>query len=128
MCRLVSVKSSEGIDINVADIKAVIIEQISALASECNKIDYIYIFGSALEECCNDKSDIDIAVISNVTRTNLFKAKDYNDFTRKLYKLDLEQDYDILQFNSLDALKNSKDLVCKDILEKGKLLYRRRGA
>ncbi len=39
MCRLVSVKTSEGIDINVADIKAVIIEQISTLASECNKID-----------------------------------------------------------------------------------------
>ncbi|MGN0326249.1 MAG: nucleotidyltransferase domain-containing protein [Lachnospiraceae bacterium] len=50
----------------VEDINADIIKQILALAEFWNKIDYIYIFGSSLEERCTKESDIDIAIISNI--------------------------------------------------------------
>jgi predicted nucleotidyltransferase len=128
MCKLVSFKTSDGTEIKVADIKAKTLEQIIDLASICKKIDYVFLFGSTVEERCTDKSDIDIAIVSNVSRAKLFRAKDYNQFTSGLYNIDSEQDYDILQFNSIDAIKKSKDLVCKDIMEKGKILYKRVGA
>jgi len=128
MCELIPIQTSDGTRIMVADIKADVIKQIIDLAQDCSKIDYIYIFGSSLEERCTDKSDIDIAIISNVTRSRLFRAKEYDKFTHKLYNIDLKQDYDILQFNSLEQLKKSKDMVCKDILAKGKVIYTRMGA
>lgn len=128
MCKLVSIQANTGVKIKVADIKAKTLEQIIILASLCDKIEYIFLFGSAIEERCTNKSDIDIAIVSNVTRSKLFIAKDYNQFTSDLYNLDSEQEYDILQFNSIDAIKKSKDFVCKDIMEKGKLLYKRQGA
>lgn len=128
MCKLVSIKTKADTVINVADIKADIIKQIMEIATECTKIDYIYIFGSSLEERCTEQSDIDIALVSNVTRSKLFNAKEYNEFISKLYDIDSEQDYDILQFNSLSKIENSKDFVCKDILNKGKLIYKRIGA
>jgi len=128
MCRLVSIRTNSGTDIKVADIKAEIIKQILELAPICRKIDYIYIFGSSVEERCTEQSDIDMAIVSNVTRSKLFNARDYRDFTDKLYSIDIEQEYDILQFNSVEAIKKSRDFVCKDILSKGKLLYSRKGA
>ena len=128
MCKLVTIENSNGVKIEVADIKVEIIKKIISLAHTCDKIDYIYVFGSTVDESCTDKSDIDIAIISNVTRSKLFQTKSYNEFTNKLYNINLDQDYDILQFNSLDAIKNSDDFVCRDIINKGKLLYQRKGA
>lgn len=128
MCKLVTIENCNGTEIEVADIKVEIIKKIMALAHICDKIDYIYVFGSTVDESCTDKSDIDIAIISNVTRSKLFQTKSYNEFTNKLYDIDLNQDYDILQFNSMDTIKNSDDFVCRDIIEKGKLLYERKGA
>ncbi|MCH5270361.1 MAG: nucleotidyltransferase domain-containing protein [Lachnospiraceae bacterium] len=128
MCKLVTIENSNGAKIEVADIKAEIIKKIISLAHSCDKIDYIYVFGSTVEESCTSKSDIDIAIISNVTRSKLFQTKSYNEFTNELYNIDLNQEYDILQFNSLDAIKNSEDFVCRDILDKGKLLYERKRA
>ncbi|MGN0159848.1 MAG: nucleotidyltransferase domain-containing protein [Lachnospiraceae bacterium] len=127
MCRLVSIKTNTGTDIKVADIKAEIIKKILEIAPICSKIEHIYIFGSSVEERCTEKSDIDIAIVSNITRSKLFNAKDYKEFTNRLYNIDLEQDYDILQFNSIASIKESKDSVCKDILTKGKLIYSREG-
>lgn len=127
MCKLVSIRTNNGEEIKVADVKADIIKYISEIAHICPKIEYIYIFGSSVEERCTKESDIDIAIVSTVTRSRLFSAKDYRNFTDKLYSIDLEQEYDILQFNSVEAIKNSKDFVCKDILTKGKLLYSRSG-
>lgn len=124
MCKLVTIENSSGDKIEVADIKAEIIKKIISLAHTCDKIDYIYVFGSTVEESCTEKSDIDIAIVSNVTRSKLFQIKSYNEFTNKLYGIDHDQDYDILQFNSLDAIKNSDDFVCRDIIDKGKLLYK----
>lgn len=128
MCKLVTIENSNGAKIKVADIKVEIIKKIISLAYACQSIDYIYAFGSTVEESCTEKSDIDIAIISNVTRSKLFHSKSYNEFINKLYGIDLDQDYDILQFNSLDAIKNSDDFVCRDIIGKGKLLYERKGA
>lgn len=128
MCKLVTIENSNGAKIEVADIKVEIIKKIISLAHACDKIDYIYVFGSTVDESCTDKSDIDIAIISNVTRSKLFQTKSYNEFTNKLYDIDIDQDYDILQFNSLDAITNSDDFVCRDIIDKGQLLYERKGA
>lgn len=80
-----------------------------------------------MNESCTDKSDIDIAIISNVTRSKLFQTKSYNEFTDNLYNIDIDQDYDILQFNSLDAITNSDDFAGRDIIDKGQLLYERKG-
>lgn len=125
MCKLVSMKTNYGASVKVADIKVDIINEICELAQDCKKIDYIYLFGSSVEDSCTHKSDIDIAIISNVTRSALFRARDYDKFTERLYDIDQEQEYDILQFNSLQALKDKKDFVCRDILEKGQLIYAR---
>ncbi len=70
-------------------------------------------------------SDIDIAIVTNISRSKLFKNKSYDDFTTRLYSKSLEQDYDILFFESQKDLKSSNDLVCKEILQKGQLLYKR---
>ncbi|MCM1542063.1 MAG: nucleotidyltransferase domain-containing protein [Blautia sp.] len=128
MCKLISIQTNTGQTVKVADIKAETIKKILEIAPICSKIDYIYIFGSSVEERCTPNSDIDIVVVSNITRSKLFRNKEYTEFTNKLYDIDIEQDYDILQFNSVDSFKNSKDFVCKDILTQGKLIYRRKGA
>ncbi|MCI6242952.1 MAG: nucleotidyltransferase domain-containing protein [Agathobacter sp.] len=125
MCRLVSIQTNTGTYIKVADIKAEIIKKILKIAPICSKIDHIYIFGSSVEERCTEKSDIDMAIVSNITRSKLYNDKDYKEITNRLYNIDLEQDYDILQFNSVDSIKKSKDAVCIDILTKGKLIYSR---
>ena len=128
MCKLVSMKTNYGEIVEVADVKVKTISKICEIAKACPKIDYIYIFGSSVDDRCTSESDIDIAIVSNVTRSILFEAQDYDRFTTDLYNIDDEQEYDILQFNSLDALKQKKERVCKDILNKGKLIYMREGA
>ena len=94
-------------------------------ARECSKIEEVILFGSSLEERCNEQSDIDIAVISNVTRAKLFHNKAYHEFIRKIYLYKIGQDYDVLQFNSVSDIDGSKDMVCFDIKHTGKTIYRR---
>lgn len=125
MCKLVKVKTNFGEDVVVADIKANTVKHIIELASACEKIDYIILFGSSVEESCTKESDIDIAIVSNVTKSKLFKSKEYDKFTTSLYDIDSQQEYDILQFNSLRKIESSKDYVCKDIINKGKIIYKR---
>lgn len=124
MCKLIPIETKTG-TVNVADIKANSIKRIIEMTPLCKKIDCIYLFGSSLEERCTTKSDIDLAVVSNVTRSRLFRSRDYNKFLERLYSIDTEQEYDVLQFNSLDNIINSSDFVCKDIINKGKLIYKR---
>ena len=104
-----------------------IYEKIKKIADKYNKYKF-KIFGSRARGDYRSNSDIDIAIVSNVIRSKLFQSKDYKEFTNKLYNIDLEQDYDILQFNSLKTIRESKDAVCYDILTRGKLLYKREGA
>ncbi|SFC60828.1 nucleotidyltransferase domain-containing protein [Butyrivibrio sp. YAB3001] len=86
MCNIVTMKNNVGDSFEVADIKKDIIEEIIKIAAECKLIDTIYLFGSSLEKRCTKQSDIDLAIVSNVTRSRLFRSKAYNDFTLKLYK------------------------------------------
>jgi len=126
MCKLVSIKTNYNTEVQVADMKSNTIQNIIFLANKCKNIDAIYLFGSALEDRCKKNSDIDLAIISNVSRSKLFQSREYISFKYDLYNIDDEQDYDILQFNSLDKLKQSKDFVCRDILKKGRLIYLRK--
>lgn len=125
MCRLVEIENNIGEKITVADIKVNTIKQIMEIAKICDKIDYIYIFGSSVEERCTEKSDIDLAIVSSVTASKLFNKSSYRKFKDKLYSIDANQEYDRLQFNSLKAICDSKEPVCRDIMSKGKLLYER---
>lgn len=127
MCKLVSIKTNYNTEVLVADMKSNIIQNIIFLANKCSKIDAIYLFGSSLEERCKQGSDIDLAIVSNVSRTRLFQSKEYIEFKYNLYNIDEEQDYDILQFNSFERIKRSRDTVCRDILEKGQLIYHKNG-
>lgn len=127
MCKLVKITNSLGDQIEVAEIKADTIKKIIKIAKICDKIDYIYLFGSSVEERCTDESDIDLAIISNVSASKLCNRSSYREFKERLYAIDTDQEYDRLQFNSLKAIRNSKEPVCLDIISKGKLLYQREG-
>lgn len=126
MCNLVDLKTNYGSTVRVASIKKASIENIISAASSCDKIDEIILFGSSLQERCHDSSDIDIAIVSNIGRAKLFNSKSYRNFTSRVYTFKLGQDYDILQFNSISDIKNSRDSVCYDIEKKGKVIYKRR--
>lgn len=125
MCNLVIIQNNLGQDILVAEVKASILKRIIEIAPVCSKIEYLYLFGSSLETRCNSSSDIDLALVSNVVRSRLCALQEYHKFKDLLYDIDLNQEYDLLQFNSLSALWTSKDTVCRDIQEKGVLLYQR---
>jgi Nucleotidyltransferase domain. len=127
MCKLVKITNSLGEQIEVAEIKADTIKKIIKIAKICDKIDYIYLFGSSVEERCTDESDIDLAIISNVSASKLCNRSSYREFKERLYAIDTDQEYDRLQFNSLKAIRNSKEPICLDIISKGKLLYQREG-
>lgn len=127
MCRLVQIENNIGEKIEVADIKADTIRQIIEIAKICDKIDYIYLFGSSVEERCTEESDIDLAIISNVTASRLHSKSSYRRFRESLYAIDSNQEYDRLQFNFLEDIQRSKEPVCADIISKGKLLYKREG-
>ena len=58
MCRLVDIKTNHGEDVRVADVKRDEIINIINAASLCKKIDMLILYGSALEDRCNEKSDI----------------------------------------------------------------------
>lgn len=126
MCKLVDIRTNYGDIIQVADIKKDSIQNIITAAQNCKNINEIILFGSSLQERCKDSSDIDIAVISNVSRAKLFNSKSYQNFTRQVYLYRMGQDYDILQFNSLKDIEDSKEAVCYDIRRDGKLIYRRK--
>lgn len=126
MCRMTTLDIDMHTRIQVADIKKSIIEGIIALADLCKEIDCIILFGSSLEDKCKHESDIDLAIISNVTRARLFQSSGYDKFTTALYDIDDEQTYDILQFNSIEELKRKNNVLCKDIVDKGKIIYRRK--
>lgn len=125
MCSLVTIRNNLGQEILVAEVKASILERIIEIAPVCSKIEYLYLFGSSLETRCSSSSDIDLALVSTVTRSRLCALQEYHKFKNLLYDIDLDQEYDLLQFNSLSTLWTSKEAVCRDIQEKGVLLYQK---
>ena len=125
MCKLSTVSTNYGEEVSVAEIKKEYIDNIIHAAEMCNKIDEIILFGSSIEERCTVNSDIDIAVISNVSRAKLFNDNSYRTFQNAVYCKDILQNYDILQFNSRNELSKKKSPVCGEINSKGKSIYRR---
>ncbi len=123
MCKLVKVNGNAAGTIYVADIKAGIISQIAEIAGLCPKIDCIYLFGSCLETRCTDDSDIDLAIVANIGVSKLVNNRGFRQFKERLYHIDANQDYDFLYFKSVDQMKNSPDFVCRDIIDKGKVIY-----
>ena len=129
MCRLIMLQTNFQTEVAVADVKKIYIENIIKSAEKCNKIDAIVLFGSSLEDRCEDESDIDIAVISKYTVSRLCQYKSFRDFTDSVYSINVDQNYDILYFKSLDEIvkKKEKAGICNELLQKGKVIYRMKG-
>ena len=117
MCKLVQYRNGR----KIADIKIRHIENISKQAKKCKNINRIMLFGSALEERCTDRSDIDIAVFGNMTKSKYLGTKEFREFQDQLFLYDLDQDYDILYF--CDG-QDYQDAIMDDIND-GVEIYRR---
>ena len=130
MCKLVGVSSYDGTQIDVASIKKDAIKNIIESASLCPNIDAIVLFGSSLEERCTADSDIDIVIISKKTVSALSQLKSFKKFMDMVYLFDMSQEYDRLYFKSIEDIeqKVDKQQICKEIVSKGKIIYRREAA
>ena len=130
MCKLVGVSTYDGTQIDVAGIKKDAIKNIIESASLCPNIDAIVLFGSSLEERCTADSDIDIAIISKKTVSALSQLKSFKKFMDMVYLFDMSQEYDRLYFKSIEDIeqKMDKQQICKGIVSKGKIIYRREAA
>jgi predicted nucleotidyltransferase len=117
VCRLVSF---EG-DKKVADIKLPYIQNIAEQASTAKNINRIMLFGSATEERCTERSDIDIAVFGDLSKTTYLRSKEFKQFQDRVFLFDLDQDYDILYFSEK---KKNHDPILYDIY-RGTEIYRR---
>ena len=103
MCKLVSYKNGK----KVADIKYRHIENISKQAEKCENISRIMLFGSSIEERCNDRSDIDIAVFGKLSKNRYLDSTEFRQFHDQVYLFDMNQDYDILYFKDGQEYKDS---------------------
>ena len=126
MCKLVNIKTNNGEEVRVADIKREEIMNVIKAASLCKKIDMLILYGFALEDRCDERSDIDIAVVSKYPISKLCKLKSFHDFTTYIYKYNMDQEYDFLYFKSYDEINQSQDseMIASEIMKKGKIIYR----
>lgn len=130
MCRLVGIDTNFDTKIMVADIKIKYIANILEKADICRNILSIYLFGSVLKEECEESSDIDILVVSEVTRSKLYKSKSFNQFLMKLHDKDsYYQQYDVICVHGMKELEKNRHKVrlYNDVLTNGRELYRRKG-
>lgn len=128
MCQMVSIKTNFDTEIQVADIKKDVIENIIKAASVCTKICQIILFGSAIENRCQEDSDVDMLVVSDITRSRLYKDKGYQEFLKRLHEKDeYEQRYDVICVHGMEELYQKQDSVglFRDVIEFGQTLYRR---
>ena len=127
MCELVSIDTNYGEKVMVAAIKHDEITNIIKSASLCKNIDMLILFGSSLTKRCKDDSDIDIAVISKYTVYRLCKLKSFHVFIENIYSYSHEQSYDFLYYKSYDDVVHwaESELVSSEILNKGKIIYKR---
>jgi len=117
LCRMVSYDGKT----DVAEIKLPHIKNVVDQASRANNISRIMLFGSALEERCTDRSDIDLAVFGSLPKAQYLRSKEFREFQDRVFLFDLGQDYDILYFS--DKKKNT-DSILRDI-SRGAEIYRR---
>ena len=125
---LVGIPLDNGSKIKVAECNKKCIENIVSVTPKCKQIDAIVLFGSALEERCTTKSDIDIAIISRYGISKLSELKSFRDFVRNLYGADAMQEYGRLYFNSIEEIvrKREEAPICNEILAKGKIIYEKK--
>ena len=130
MCKLAKLKTNFNTEISVAENKLSVLNNLISIAALCPKIDAIMLFGSALEDRCTAQSDVDLVIISRDTITALSKYKTYLDFQKALYLHDMSQEYDFLYFRSLDEIeaRKSENAICRELSDKGKVIYRRPAA
>lgn len=119
MCKMVPFAG----DKRVADIKLRHIENIVQQAAAAKNIKRIMLFGSATEERCTDRSDIDIAVFGELAKSAYLQSREFKRFQDGIFRFDLEQDYDILYFSDQ---KQNRDAILHDI-NTGTEIYRRDG-
>lgn len=130
MCKLVDITTSFGTQIAVSEYKKKHIEEIIDKASTCHLIDQIILFGSTLSDECGENSDIDIVIISKESVSKLSQNKRYRAYWNMIYGVDdFNTEYDILYFSSYEDIikKKEKTPICKEIAEKGKVIYKREG-
>ena len=119
MCKVIETEIN-GKRIHIADIKEKYIINIVNAAEKCSIIDRIMLFGSCIEERCNESSDIDLAIFGNQTEYKALRSKEYDRFTDQLYQFDDSgQSYDLLYFIT-DKTYHGK--IVEDI-QKGELIY-----
>ena len=119
MCK-VTAYTIDGRTIHMADIKQKYVANIIDAARKCDYIDKIILFGSALEERCQESSDIDLAIFGNQPEGKCLTSAGYRRFARQLSRFDdFAQNYDLLYFKTG---KNHKETIMKHILE-GETLY-----
>lgn len=128
MCQMVPIKTNFNTEIQVADIKKEVIENIIESASACTRICRIILFGSAIENRCQEDSDIDMLVVSDTTRSRLYKDRGYQEFLKRLHAIDgYEQMYDVICVHGMEEVYQKQDSVSlfRDVIECGQTLYRR---
>lgn len=119
MCKLVPLNTNEN-GIMVADIKKSAIENIVNSAPLCDSITRIVLFGSCIEDRCNEYSDIDIAVFGNKPKYKFLTSASYRKFMSALNSFnDYSESYDVLYFQ--DGKPNN-DFIMNDI-SGGALIY-----
>lgn len=128
MCRMISVKTNFETEVEVADIKKDVVENIIEAAAACARISRIILFGSVIETRCTEDSDVDMVVVSDTSRSRLYKDKSFQLFLKKLHdRDDYEQIYDVICVHGMDEVyrnQNSTGLF-REVAENGKTLYRR---
>jgi len=99
-------------------------------ASSCELIDQIVLFGSALSDSCKEDSDIDVVVISKAGVSKLSQNKRYRAYWNMIYGIDdFKTEFDVLYFSSYEDILKKKEtaMICKEIAEKGKIIYTKEG-
>ena len=119
MCQVVRMNTGDR-QIRVADIKKKYIQNIIDAAKKCDLIDRVVLFGSSLEERCNEMSDMDLAVFGNQSPARALTSKKYEAFSRQISSFDqYSQVYDILYFRS--GAVNKSPII--EEIKKGEILY-----
>jgi predicted nucleotidyltransferase len=123
MCK-VTAYSIDGRIIYMADIKQKYVANIIDAARKCDYIDKIILFGSALEERCQESSDMDLAIFGNQPEGKCLTSAKYRKFARQLSSFDeFRQNYDLLYFKTG---KKYTGMIMKHIME-GETLYEKQG-
>lgn len=128
MCELSKVKTNFNTEVRIADIKKIYVENIIESASICPAILEIVLFGSVLEERCTKDSDIDMLIISNKQKSQLFRDRRYKKFKNKIFTDgNFEQDYDFIYMNHNENMdkKCTASYLFHDIKKYGQTIYRR---